>query len=82
LVTLGTSPAAGMGGSLAIIGATVLADAFALYQDDYQLVFDTYNKNLRPFIEEVQDGAVQTLDKLLPGSGEEVKTMWKDGISF
>lgn len=76
------SPAAGMGGSLAIIGATALADAFAMYQDDYQLAFETYNKNLRPFIEEIQAVAVQTLDKLLPDSEEEVKEMWENGISF
>lgn len=76
------SPAAGMGGSLAIIGATALADAFSQCDDDYQQAFDTYNKNLRSFIEEVQADAVQNLDKLLPRIEEEVKTMWKDGISF
>jgi 2-polyprenyl-6-methoxyphenol hydroxylase-like FAD-dependent oxidoreductase len=76
------SPAAGMGGSLAIIGATALADAFVLYKDDYQLAFDAYNKDLRPFIEEIQADAVQTLDKLLPNTKEEVKEMWEYGISF
>lgn len=76
------SLAAGMGGSLAIIGATALADAFSQCDDDYQQAFDTYNKDLRSFIEGVQADAVQNLDKLLPRSEEEVKTMWKDGISF
>lgn len=75
------SPAAGMGGSLAIIGATALADAFVLH-NDYQLAFDAYNKDLRPFIEEIQAEAVQTLDKLLPNTEKEVKEMWKNGISF
>lgn len=76
------SPAAGMGGSLAIIGATALADAFVMFGDDYKLVFQTYNSQLRPFIEKIQTDAVQTLDKLLPGTEQEVKEMWKNGIAF
>lgn len=76
------SPAAGMGGSLAIIGAAALATAFELHKTDYKLAFETYNKDLRQFIEKVQADAVQTLDKLLPSNEEEVKTMWENGISF
>lgn len=61
------SPAAGMGGSLAIIGAAALADAFAKHPDDYALAFATYNKELRPFVEEVQANAVAFgLDMLVP----------------
>ena len=76
------SPAAGMGGSLAIIGATALADAFVMFLDDYQSAFDKYNMGLRPFIEEVQAEAVQTLDKLLPSTEQQVKEIWENGISF
>jgi len=76
------SPAAGMGGSLAIIGAAALADAFLAHQNDYLLVFATYNKGLRPFIEELQAVAVHTLDKLIPANEQEVQTMWENGVSF
>lgn len=76
------SPAAGMGGSLAIIGATALADAFIMFQDDYQSAFHSYNTGLRPFIEEIQAEAVQTLEKLLPRTDGDVKAMWENGISF
>ena len=76
------SPAAGMGGSLAIIGAAALAAAFELHPNDYTAAFETYNNDLRPFIKEVQAAAVQTLDKLLPSNEEEVKAMWEKGISF
>lgn len=76
------SPAAGMGGSLAIIGATALADAFAIHQHDYLKAFEAYNTQLRPFIEEIQALALQTLDKLLPGTEQEAMDIWRDGISF
>uniref|UniRef100_B0T7E5 Monooxygenase FAD-binding n=1 Tax=Caulobacter sp. (strain K31) TaxID=366602 RepID=B0T7E5_CAUSK len=52
------SPAAGMGGSLAIVGAAALAEAFARYGEDYAAAFEAYDQNLRPFIEEVQVEAV------------------------
>ncbi|MGK4568401.1 FAD-dependent monooxygenase [Flavobacterium sp. 3HN19-14] len=76
------SPAAGMGGSLAIIGAFALADAFEQHADDYQSAFETYNKDLRPFVESIQADAVQTLDILLPNNKKEADEMWKNGISF
>lgn len=73
------SPAAGMGGSLAIIGATALADAFEKHNDNFELAFETYNKDLRPFIEEIQTSAVQMLDKLLPRTEEEVRFRNQNG---
>lgn len=76
------SPAAGMGGSLAIIGAVALADAFEQYKDNYQLAFETYNRDLRPFVESLQADAVQTLDKLLPSNKKEADAMWENGISL
>jgi len=76
------SPAAGMGGSLAIIGATALADAFEKYNGNFELSFNDYNKDLRPFITEVQADAVEMLDKLLPATEEEVKWRNKNGFSM
>ena len=74
------SPAAGMGGSLAIIGATALGDAFKKHNGNYESAFDDYNKNLRPFIEEVQAGAVEMLDQLLPRTEEEIRWRNKNGF--
>ncbi|GGG03478.1 FAD-dependent oxidoreductase [Rhodococcoides trifolii] len=52
------SPAAGMGGSLAIIGATAFADALEQHGPNFQAAFDAYERNLRPFVEDVQAQAV------------------------
>ncbi|OJW36838.1 MAG: FAD-binding monooxygenase [Sphingobacteriales bacterium 46-32] len=76
------SPAAGMGGSLAIVGATALADAFEKQKGNFELAFEAYNKDLRPFIDEVQAGAVETLDKLLPRTEEEVRWRNKNGLEL
>ncbi|MES2064869.1 MAG: FAD-dependent monooxygenase [Bacteroidota bacterium] len=48
------SPAAGKGASLSIIGAAALADALNKHNGNFELAFQDYNKDLRPFIEEVQ----------------------------
>jgi 2-polyprenyl-6-methoxyphenol hydroxylase-like FAD-dependent oxidoreductase len=53
------SPAAGMGGSLAIVGASALADAIQRYPEDLPSAFEEYEAKLRPFIAEVQARAVQ-----------------------
>jgi 2-polyprenyl-6-methoxyphenol hydroxylase-like FAD-dependent oxidoreductase len=76
------SPAAGMGGSLAIIGATALADAFEKNSSNFVLAFKDYNRDLRPFIEETQTAAVQMLDLLLPRTEEEVQLRFEEGLSF
>ncbi|WP_142688151.1 FAD-dependent monooxygenase [Chitinophaga polysaccharea] len=76
------SPAAGMGGSLAIIGATALADTFAKYNGDYESAFNEYNKQLRPFIEKVQAEAEATLEFLLPGTEEAIRERNKGGFGF
>ena len=76
------SPAAGMGGSLAIIGATALGDALEKHNGNFELAFNDYNQDLRPFIEEVQAGAVEMLDKLLPGTEEEIRWRNKNGFSM
>lgn len=59
------SPAAGMGGTLAIDGAAALADAFEKCDGDYQSAFEEYNQSFRPYIEEVQADAVRNLTELL-----------------
>jgi len=67
------SPAAGMGGSLAIIGATALADALFTH-NAYESAFQEYNKKLRPFIEEVQAEAVRVgLESLVPRTEEAIR---------
>lgn len=76
------SPAAGMGGSLAIIGATALADALEKQNGNFELAFKEYNKDLRPFIDEVQAGAVQMLDQLLPRTQEEIDRRNKNGFEL
>lgn len=76
------SPAAGMGGSLAIIGATALADAFKRYNPHFQKAFAAYNKELISFIEEIQAGAVLMLEKLLPATQEEIDRRNKNGFGF
>jgi 2-polyprenyl-6-methoxyphenol hydroxylase-like FAD-dependent oxidoreductase len=65
------SPAAGMGGSLAIVGATALADAFQRHHGDFETAFQEYNDSLRPFVEEVQAQAVNFgLEMFVPRSEE------------
>jgi 2-polyprenyl-6-methoxyphenol hydroxylase-like FAD-dependent oxidoreductase len=67
------SPAAGMGGSLAIIGAGALADAFEKNHGNFELAFQDYNESFRPFIEEVQANALNTLDVLIPKTEEAIR---------
>jgi 2-polyprenyl-6-methoxyphenol hydroxylase-like FAD-dependent oxidoreductase len=55
------SPAAGMGGSLAMEGAAALADALEKHNGNFDLAFRDYEQNLRPFIEEVQATAEQNM---------------------
>lgn len=51
------SPAAGMGGSLAVIGATALHDAFRAADGDVERAFAEYERALRPIVEEIQHNA-------------------------
>jgi len=65
------SPAAGMGGSLAIVGATALADAFQKHPEDFEAAFQEYNDSLRPFVENVQAQAVDFgLEMFVPRTEE------------
>ncbi|WP_428327695.1 FAD-dependent monooxygenase [Mucilaginibacter sp.] len=67
------SPAAGMGASLAVSGAGALADALQKYNGDFELAFQAYNNNLRPFIEEVQAQAELNLkENFIPRTEEAI----------
>ena len=66
------SPAAGMGGSLAIIGAAALADAFQKHHGNFELAFQDYNESFRPYVEEVQANAANNLDTLVPQTEEAI----------
>ena len=66
------SPAAGMGGSLAIIGAAALADAFHKHRGNVELAFQDYNESFHPYTETVQAGAANNLDVLIPKSEDGV----------
>ena len=61
------SPAAGMGGSLALDGAAALADAMRQHDGDFEQAFRDYNERFRPFIDQVQAEAVRVgLETLVP----------------
>jgi 2-polyprenyl-6-methoxyphenol hydroxylase-like FAD-dependent oxidoreductase len=51
------SPAAGMGASLAMIGAAALADNLEKFAGDHDLAFNAYSKDLHPYMQEVQTTA-------------------------
>jgi 2-polyprenyl-6-methoxyphenol hydroxylase-like FAD-dependent oxidoreductase len=65
------SPAAGMGGSLAIVGAPTLADAFQKHHGNFEAAFQEYNDSLRPFVEDVQAQAVNFGLKMFVPRSEE-----------
>ncbi len=52
------SPVAGMGGSMAIIGAARLAAALERHGADHAAAFREYHDELRPFVDAVQERAV------------------------
>ncbi|AKV04255.1 Oxidoreductase protein [Labilithrix luteola] len=68
------SPAAGMGGSLAIDGAAALADAMRDHDGNFEAAFRAYDERFRPFIEEVQAEAERTgLETLVPRTEEAIR---------
>jgi 2-polyprenyl-6-methoxyphenol hydroxylase-like FAD-dependent oxidoreductase len=68
------SPAAGMGGSLAIVGASALAEAFQKYPHDFNAAFKEYDQRLRPVIENVQAQAIEFgLEMFAPRSEEAIR---------
>jgi len=68
------SPAAGMGASLAIKGASALADALQKHNGNFKLAFSDYNRNLRPFIEEIQAIAeLNVKENFIPKTEEAIR---------
>jgi 2-polyprenyl-6-methoxyphenol hydroxylase-like FAD-dependent oxidoreductase len=77
------SPAAGIGASLAMGGAAAVAEALEKHGGDFDLAFQAYNQNLRPFIEETQAAALVMLrDYFVPGTDEAIRTRNINGIPF
>jgi 2-polyprenyl-6-methoxyphenol hydroxylase-like FAD-dependent oxidoreductase len=76
------SPAAGMGGSLAIDGAAALAEAFAASGGDFAAAFRAYDQNFRPFIAKIQTEAEGRLDLLLPRTEESIRLRNTQADSF
>jgi 2-polyprenyl-6-methoxyphenol hydroxylase-like FAD-dependent oxidoreductase len=75
------SPAAGMGASLSMEGAAALADALQQYKGDFTLAFQDYNKNLRPFIEEVQAIAeLNVRENFIPRTEEAIRKRNTEGF--
>ncbi len=77
------SPAAGRGGSLAIDGAAALADAFQKCKGNFESAFLEYDKNFRPFVEQVQAEVVDFgLEALIPGSEAAIRKRNIEGFGF
>lgn len=68
------SPAAGMGGSLAIDGAAALGDAMREAEGDHGLAFKRYDDDFRPFINDIQAAAERVgLEALVPRTEEAIR---------
>ncbi len=77
------SPAAGMGGSLSVIGAGALAELLEKHNWDYTRAFQDYNKNLRPFIDEVQAKAKLNIkENFIPRTEEAIRQRNEHANSF
>jgi 2-polyprenyl-6-methoxyphenol hydroxylase-like FAD-dependent oxidoreductase len=67
------SPVAGMGGSMAIIGAARLGAALQRHGADHLAAFQEYHDQLRSFVEEVQEKAVsQGMPMMFPCDEAEI----------
>jgi 2-polyprenyl-6-methoxyphenol hydroxylase-like FAD-dependent oxidoreductase len=68
------SPAAGMGASLAIIGAAAIADALQKHNGNIESAFLEYNQTLRPFIENIQSLAESNVkESFIPRTEEAIQ---------
>lgn len=68
------SPAAGMGGSVAILGAAALGEAFEKHPDNLAAAFQDYNESFRPVIDGIQAHAVEFgLEMFMPASEEAIQ---------
>ncbi|GAA4672588.1 FAD-dependent monooxygenase [Frondihabitans cladoniiphilus] len=67
------SPAAGMGGSVAILGATALYDAFRAVGGDMARAFAAYERSFRPTAEQIQLEAEQfSIPMMFPDTAEAI----------
>ena len=62
----------GMGTSLAMQGATILADELVTSNDDYDTAFSKYNNTFKPFVEAIQSTVTNGLDFLVPETEEKI----------
>ena len=68
------SPAAGMGGSMAILGAAALADALQKHPGDFTTAFQEYDESFRPIVDGIQAQAVEVgLEMFMPRSEEAIR---------
>jgi 2-polyprenyl-6-methoxyphenol hydroxylase-like FAD-dependent oxidoreductase len=68
------SPAAGMGGSVAILGAAALGDALQKHPGDLRTAFQEYDESFRPIVEGIQAQAVEVgLEMFMPRSEEAIQ---------
>jgi len=68
------SPAAGMGGSVAILGAAALADALRRHPHDFRTAFQEYDESFRPIAQGIQAHAVEIgLEMFMPRSEEAIE---------
>ena len=67
------SPVAGMGGSMAIIGAGRLAEALERHGADYAAAFQDYHEKLQAFVDEVQTRAANDgMATIFPANDAEI----------
>lgn len=64
----------GMGTSLSMVGAYVLAREIEVSNGDYNIAFDKYEQSIRNFVEEAQDLA-ESNQQLLAGKDSSIKMM-------
>lgn len=77
------SPAAGIGASLSMAGAVAVTDALEKHDGNFDLAFQEYNQNLRPFIEETQAAALTMLnDYFIPKTEEAIRKRNTQGVPF
>ena len=77
------SPAAGIGASLAMTGATAVADALSTHDGNFDLAFQEYNQALRPLMEETQAAArIMLNEHFIPKTEEAIRKRNTEGILF
>ena len=68
---------------MAIIGATVLADALAKHSGDFATAFADYDTTLRPYIDEVQADAINFgLQMFFPWTADDIHSRDKQLAAF